>query len=612
MTTLIEQLMVGLGIDTKGFQEGLDKAQEKAKGAGGMIVSQLSAVGGGVVMGAFGAVSAGVMGAVGAAGAGIAAFGSWAGTLDSMGDVLGTNADESAALAVAIREVGGNVEGITSQMSFLSRGLLDAKGEMGPTGKVLEGLGISFRDANGEMLPTTDILTQVADKLAGMPDGLEKTALMTDIFGKSGKDLTDVMNNLANGGLAKAGEKAKQYGLAIGDEASEGAVKFGIQMENMKMGLQGFLVQIGGALMPGLSTLAGKLQETLANPAVQAGIANLVSGISDFVMKVVGAIPVVIQWFQNLAAFLMENQGIIVGILVALGVAVGVFVWTTVIPAVVAMLVAMAPIILVLAGIALVVGLLYTAWTKNFGGIQDKTKAVIDWIKGFISGALALIKGWWDAHGEQVKTTVTNFWEGIKTAFQTAIDFVKRIIDLFQSGTKQDWQKFGADLRQKWSETWDKIKEKIGELWDWFKEWIPRLGKNVIEWFKAVDWTAIGKGLLEGIWAGINRTYDWLKKKVTTWVGSFLAFIKGLLGINSPSKAMMEVGRYMVEGLALGWGEPVLAAPAVNGLGPQSTQLNGFAGRGGDGRTVVIYGGVVVDGRAGSGSVLEDLAGLGW
>ena len=204
-------------------------------------------------LGGLAKVAIGAMGAAGVAGAVVGAVEKtteWANKLDSLGDVLGTTGTESAGLIVAIEGVGGNAEAITGQMSKLAGGIKNAKGELGPTGIAMKDLGIEFKNSKGEMLSSTQIIQNVADKIGNMPDGLAKTTAMTSLFGKSGKDLTDTMGALANDGLAKATQSAKDMGLALSDETINASIQMGKDMEKLKQTLMGVVVTIGSKLIP--------------------------------------------------------------------------------------------------------------------------------------------------------------------------------------------------------------------------------------------------------------------------------------------------------------------------------------------------------------------------
>ena len=185
LSTMVVKLVAETGAFISGMEGAASKAKDVATVIGGAAAAGVAALGAAMV-------------------ASIARTVEWGDQLDSLGDVLGTNANESAALAVAIRGVGGDVDGITGQMAKLVNGLEDGNGKLSTSGKAMADLGIAFRGANGEMLPATELLTSVADKLATMPDGLDKTRIMTELFGKSGKDLSDTMNSSGQWRLASS------------------------------------------------------------------------------------------------------------------------------------------------------------------------------------------------------------------------------------------------------------------------------------------------------------------------------------------------------------------------------------------------------------------------
>lgn len=62
-----------------------------------------------------------------------------------------------------------------------------------------------------------------------------------------------------------------------------------------------------------------------------------------------------------------------------------------------------------------------------------------------------------------------------------------------------------------------------------------------------------GEDLIEGLWEGISGAKDWIKGKLTGWVGDVTGFLKDLFGIASPSKLMeTEIGQYIAKGVAVG------------------------------------------------------------
>ena len=263
MSTL-STMVVKLVAETGAFVAGMESAASKAKDVAAVIG---------------GAAAAGVAAMGAAMTASIAKSVEWGDTLDSLGDVLGTSADESAALAVAIRGVGGDVDGITGSMAKLIGNLKDQKGNWTDSAMALQEYGYEVMDANGKMLSTATILENVAREIDEYPDGLEKTQLMMERFGKSGKDLSDTMHAIANGGLQVALDKAKEFGLAIGEDGVNKSVAFKKSMADLQMMGDGLAVTFGNELLPTVIPLLQKFTEFAQKhmPEIKQAIGGVVS-----------------------------------------------------------------------------------------------------------------------------------------------------------------------------------------------------------------------------------------------------------------------------------------------------------------------------------------------
>lgn len=66
--------------------------------------------------------------------------------------------------------------------------------------------------------------------------------------------------------------------------------------------------------------------------------------------------------------------------------------------------------------------------------------------------------------------------------------------------------------------------------------------------------TSVGSDIVHGIWSGISGATGWLMSKISGFASSVVDGIKGFFGIHSPSTVMRDqVGRYLAEGVAVGW-----------------------------------------------------------
>lgn len=65
---------------------------------------------------------------------------------------------------------------------------------------------------------------------------------------------------------------------------------------------------------------------------------------------------------------------------------------------------------------------------------------------------------------------------------------------------------------------------------------------------------SVGSDIVHGIWSGISGAAGWLMSKISGFASSVVDGIKGFFGIHSPSTVMRDqVGKYLAEGVAVGW-----------------------------------------------------------
>lgn len=313
------------------------------------------------------------------------------------------------------------------------------------------------------------------------------------------------------------------------------------------------LETLGTGLVPALTKLGDTLTVYLNKPEVAVFVDQLATGIGNFAMSVVTNLPIAIQWIQNAFGWLEEHKGVIVAALAVIGVAVGAWVYT-VVTAAVAMLAAMWPVILIMAVVAAAAYLIYTAWTENWGGIQQKVQTVIDFVKNLISAGLQFIQdlnsgklGWisdvWKSTWDLIKLYFTTFWENIKS-----------ILALFQAAFSGDWKRFGEILREIWDRSWKLLGEILKTAWDNIVTILKNVIPNIINFFKNIDWGQIGRNIVKGIAEGLFGNNNVIDRAIQNLADHMLDVLQGFLGIHSPSTVFeMEVGWQMAAGTVQGW-----------------------------------------------------------
>lgn len=97
---------------------------------------------------------------------------------------------------------------------------------------------------------------------------------------------------------------------------------------------------------------------------------------------------------------------------------------------------------------------------------------------------------------------------------------------------------------------------------------------------------SVGSDIVHGIWSGISGAAGWLMNQISGFANNIVSGIKGFFGIHSPSTVMRdEVGKYLAEGVAVGWdkNDPMASIErdlnvGVSRLSVQAQALEGAGG----------------------------------
>ena len=168
-------------------------------------------------------------------------------------------------------------------------------------------------------------------------------------------------------------------------------------------------------------------------------------------------------------------------------------------------------------------------------GLLRMVEVIIDNIDLFIDAAIEIVLGLAD---------------GLIQALPQLIEKIPVIIDKLIDAITKNLPKLieaGINLIIKLAEGVIKGLPKLVEK-------IPEIISSLVEGLKEgiSDIYNVGVNLIEGLWDGIKSMKDWLWEKIKGFGSGVIGWLKGIFGIASPSKVMMQIGEYMGEGLAIG------------------------------------------------------------
>jgi hypothetical protein len=111
------------------------------------------------------------------------------------------------------------------------------------TQQTIEALVGSVKNASGQFLSPIDIFKKLADQFAAMPDGVEKTALATQLFGLRGAQLIPTLNK-GSEAVQELIDKANALGISLDGEA-EKATEYNTATKSLNLAWDALKQSIG-------------------------------------------------------------------------------------------------------------------------------------------------------------------------------------------------------------------------------------------------------------------------------------------------------------------------------------------------------------------------------
>ncbi|MBB4001596.1 hypothetical protein [Aurantimonas endophytica] len=134
----------------------------------------------------------------------------------------------------------------------------DAAAGTGTGAKAFQQLGISVKGADGNLKSATEIMGEIGNRFATMPDGAEKTALAMELMGRSGADLIPLLNGGA-AGLKALTDEADAFGLTISAETGRAAEAFNDNLARVGYAATGVATSLAAALLPAMVVVSEAL-----------------------------------------------------------------------------------------------------------------------------------------------------------------------------------------------------------------------------------------------------------------------------------------------------------------------------------------------------------------
>ena len=240
--TLTLDLVARIG----GFTAGLGKAEREAEKRFKGIENAAKKMG--IALGAA-LATAGTAAAVG-----IKSAIDYADKLNDMNQRLGVSAEALSGWGYAAKQTGTDIDALGVGLKKLAKNMAEALDPKSTQGRLFEGLGVSVTDAAGKLRSVEDVLPEVASKFKELDNATLESALAMDLFGKSGTDLLEFLNQ-GGDGLAAFRDRARELGVELDSNTLQAADEFNDSLGDLRVAVEGLWTQVAADLLPDLIRL---------------------------------------------------------------------------------------------------------------------------------------------------------------------------------------------------------------------------------------------------------------------------------------------------------------------------------------------------------------------
>lgn len=548
----------------------LDGLKDKLSSFGSGLASAAKAAAAGLA-----AVTAAAGAMVGAVVKGVSSVAEYGDNIDKMSQKLGMSAEAYQEWDFIMQHCGTSIESMQSSMKTLA-----SAAEKG--NKAFSQLGMSQDEIAG--MSQEDLFSATIAALQNVSDETERTYLAGQLLGRGATELGPLLNTSAEDVEAMR-QQVHELGGVMSNESVAASAAFQDSLQNLQTGIQGLGRGALADFLPAVTEMMDGLTALISGDG--SGLALISQGLEDFTANLSSVIPTLLETggeiVQSLLGAITENLPQVIES--------GAGVLMEFVNGVVGMLPQLAETALEL--ITTLASGIAGALPELVPSIVDVVLQIVetltdpDNLENVINAALEII---------------ISLAEGLIKAIPEIVERVPQIIKNLVTALIAEIPQITAAALELIVALGSGLVVAIPQMVTQIPKIIAAIVGGIVDGIS--DIKEVGGQIVEGLWEGIKAMGSWIKEKVSGFFGGIVDSVKGLLGIQSPSKVFAGIGGYMAEGLGDGFDREM--SGVQRRIDRSMAELAGNASA-----TVRVSGSAAGPQEAGiSGSVLAELPAL--
>lgn len=180
---------------------------------------------------------------------------------------VGIAVESLSRLEFAAKKAGVTSEELEKAIKSFARNAGEVRSALEPADKfvlTMRSLKTEFEEAGGRARPTVDVILDLADKFARMPDGVQKSRMAMELFGEAGASLIPVLN-MGREKVAELMAQSDAMGATVDKGAAESARQFNNTLRSLGSTFDGLVKRVIADFLPTIETLTQQIADTVRN-----------------------------------------------------------------------------------------------------------------------------------------------------------------------------------------------------------------------------------------------------------------------------------------------------------------------------------------------------------